>query len=357
MLLRCRIPLANYVLDIDASFDARVTAIFGPSGSGKTTLLDAIAGLRLIEAGEIEINGRTLYSSSRAIDCPPRERRIGYVPQEGALFPHLSVRKNILFGAGRDSTSDPTGAFTVDHVVEILEIRRLLDRSVTTLSGGEMQRVALARAILSRPQLLLLDEPLAALDVGLKERILPYLRRVRDEFAIPMLYVTHDVSEVFALADWAIMLRAGVVIEQGVPKEILPSHWLTADPDQSQVENIFDAVWVDADSDAGRARVRLESNLELFIPFSQTPRQATVQVRIRGDDILLATEPPSGISAANVFPGTVREIEIVQGQAIVKVDASAIFMVRLTAGAVHVLGLEKGRRVFLIIKTRSCLVL
>lgn len=357
MLVRCRIPLANFELDIDASFDARVTSIFGPSGSGKTTLLDAIAGLRHIQAGEIEINERVLFSSAREINRPPRDRAIGYVPQEGALFPHLSVRKNILFGGGRRANAETAESITFDHVVEVLEMGRLLDRPVTTLSGGEMQRVALARAILSRPRLLLLDEPLAALDVGLKERILPYLRRVRDEFMIPMLYVTHDVSEVFALADWVIMIRAGKVIEQGAPRSILPSHWLMADPEQSQVENIFDAVWIDADPNAGRSRVRLECGREMFVPFVARPKESPLQVRIRGDDILIATHRPAGISAGNVLDGVIQDIEMVDGQAIIKVDAAVFFTVRLTMGAVRALGLAKGQTVFLVIKTRSCLVL
>jgi len=356
MLLRCRIPLADFELDVDVTFDARVTSVFGPSGSGKTTLLDAIAGLRKVSAGEIEVNGRTLFSSARGINRPPRDRGIGYVSQEGALFPHLSVRKNILFGANRD-TYGKSKDISVNHVLDVLEIGNFLDRPVTKLSGGEAQRVALARAILSHPQLLLLDEPLAALDVGLKERILPYLRRVRGEFAIPMLYVTHDVSEVFALADWVIMIRAGKVIEQGAPRAILPSHWLTADPEQSQVENIFDAVWIDADPKAGRTRVRLECGREIVIPYMARPKESSLQVRIRGDDILLATHRPAGISAGNVLDGVIRDIEIVEGQAIIKVDAAAIFTVRLTVGAVQALGLAKGRNVFLIIKTRSCIVL
>jgi molybdate transport system ATP-binding protein len=356
MLLRCRVPLANFELDIDVTFDARVTSIFGPSGSGKTTLLDAIAGLRHIPVGEIEVNGRTLFSSARGINRPPRDRGIGYVSQEGALFPHLSVRKNILFGANRD-TYRKSKDISMNHVLDVLEIGNLLDRPVTKLSGGEAQRVALARAILSHPQLLLLDEPLAALDVSLKERILPYLRRVRGEFAIPMLYVTHDVSEVFALADWVIMIRAGKFIEQGAPRAILPSHWLTADPEQSQVENIFDAVWIEADPNAGRTRVRLECGREIVIPYMARPKESSLQVRIRGDDILLATHPPAGISAGNVLDGVIRDIEIVEGQAIIKVDATDIFTVRLTVGAVQALGLAKGRSVYLIIKTRSCVVL
>src|SRR4051794_33514551 len=190
MLIRCRIPLASFELDFAAGFDARVTAIFGPSGSGKTTLLDAIAGLRKMAAGEIEINGRTLFSSERDINLSPQARNVGYLPQETSLFPHLSVKQNVLFGARRNKDSDDGSAITVDHVCDVLEIGPLLHRPVTKLSGGETQRVALARAILSNPQLLLLDEPLAAVDIGLKEKILPYLARVRDEFTVPIIYVT-----------------------------------------------------------------------------------------------------------------------------------------------------------------------
>ena len=218
MKLCCRMPLAHFDLNIDVNFNSRITAIFGPSGSGKTSLLEAVAGLRLITDGEIEIDGRTLYSSSRGINLPPRQRGIGYVPQEGALFPHFSVRKNILFGAERSGTGAGAGAknISVEHVLEVLEISHLLDRAVTKLSGGEAQRIALARAILSKPRLLLLDEPLAALDIGLKERILPYLTRVRDEFAIPMIYVTHNLTEVLTLAEWVLMIRQGRLIAQGV---------------------------------------------------------------------------------------------------------------------------------------------
>ena len=201
MLLRCRVPLANFELDIDVSFDAGVTSIFGPSGSGKTTILDAIAGLRNVKEGEIEINGRTLFSSARGINLSPQKRCVGYVPQDEALFSHLSVRQNVLFGSDRVSGIMNPAKIDLHRVLDVLEIANLLDRPVTELSGGEAQRVALARAVLSHPQVLLLDEPLAALDIKLKGKILPYLSRVRDEFSIPMIYVTHNLSEVLALAD------------------------------------------------------------------------------------------------------------------------------------------------------------
>jgi molybdate transport system ATP-binding protein len=353
MLLRCRIPLATFELDIDVSFDARVTAIFGPSGSGKTTLLDAIAGLRDMASGEIGIGGRTLFSSARNINLSPRRRNIGYVPQEGALFPHLSVRRNILFGVERAASGAGSEGITIEHVLEVLEIAHLLHRPVTKLSGGEAQRVALARAILSRPQLLLLDEPLAALDIGLKERILPYLTRVRDEFAIPMIYVTHNVTEVLTLADWVLVIRSGRLVAQGAPKETLTSRSAIREIPEEQLENIFTVTYIDSDKAAGRSRVRLSSGAEIFIPYLAQPERLTFQIRVSADDILLGTLRPEGLSAGNILPGTVRSIDVIDDQALISVDAGEDFCVRLTTGAVTRLGLRVASPAFLIIKTRS----
>ena len=358
MLLRCRIPLTTFDLDIDVSFDAGVTSIFGPSGSGKTTILDVIAGLRPISDGEIETGGRVLFSSARGINLSPQDRFVGYVPQEGALFPHLSVRKNVLFGADRiDTYAGNRREISLDHVLDVLEIADLLDRPVTQLSGGEAQRVALARAILSRPQLLLLDEPLAALDVGLKEKILPYLSRVRDEFLIPMIYVTHNLSEVLALADWILMIRQGRLLAQGVPKDLLRSPDVIAQIAEEQLENVFTVMIIDSDHAAGRTRVRLESGQELFIPYIPPAASQPLQVRINAGDILVSTQRPEGISAANILPGIIKSIGLLDGQALITVMAGAEFYVRLTASAVNRLQLVKESPVFLIMKTHSFRIL
>jgi molybdate transport system ATP-binding protein len=353
MRLCCRIPLATFELDVDASFDSRVTAIFGPSGSGKTTLLDAVAGLRDIATGEIEIGGKTLFSSARKINLSPQRRNIGYVPQEGALFPHLSVRRNILFGAERIVHAAGAKGIGMEHVLEILEIAHLLARPVTKLSGGEAQRVALARAILSRPQLLLLDEPLAALDIGLKEKILPYLARVRDEFAIPMIYVTHNVTEVLTLADWVLVIRGGRLLAQGPPKETLTSGRAVREIPEEQLENVFTVTFIESDKAAGRSRVRLSSGAEIFVPYLAQADRPTFQIRVSADDILVGIQRPEGISAGNILPGTVRAIDLIDDQALVSVDAGEDFCVRLTSGAVTRLALDVGCPVFLIIKTRS----
>ena len=199
----------TFTLEIHERIEAQVVALFGPSGSGKTSILESIAGLRTPERGVIRIGTRTLFDSSAGVDRPAHERRVGYVPQDLALFPHMNVRRNILYGA------DVEGGQQLDQVVGMLEFDTMFDRAVTALSGGERQRVALARALMASPALLLLDEPLSALDRGLRERILPYLERIRDELAIPMLYVSHAEAEVRAVADWVVVLDAGRVARSG----------------------------------------------------------------------------------------------------------------------------------------------
>jgi molybdate transport system ATP-binding protein len=201
----------DFVLELHERLDALVVALFGPSGSGKTTALEAVAGLRRPSAGVIEVGGRDLFSSAQRVDLPPRARGIGYVPQDSVLFPHMNVRKNILYGAARG-----TGV-ALARVLEILEIDSLIDREVASLSGGERQRVALARALMSSPTLLLLDEPLAALDLSLRRRIVPCLRRIRDELGVPMAYVSHDAGEVRAIADHVIVLDRGHAVSSGPP--------------------------------------------------------------------------------------------------------------------------------------------
>ena len=194
-----------FSLAVAVTLDVRVAALFGPSGAGKTTILDAIAGLRTPQRGSIVIDDRVLFSSSAHINVPAHQRHVGYVPQEVSLFPHMNVRRNLLYGR------HPGISPELDRVVGMLEIDRLIDRRVTELSGGERQRVALGRALMSGPKLLLLDEPLAAVDIPLRRRILPYLLRVRDELKIPIVYVSHDGEEVDEFAQLVVMLDNGRV--------------------------------------------------------------------------------------------------------------------------------------------------
>ena len=203
----------GFTLVVRERLASRITALFGPSGAGKTTILDAIAGLRTPRAGTIQLNGRTLYGDG--INLRPHQRHVGYVTQDVALFPHMSVRRNVLYGRR------PGQRLSLENVAGMLEIASLLDRSVSQLSGGERQRAALARALMSAPEVLLLDEPLAAVDVERRRRILPYVERVRDELGVAIVYVTHDADEVRRLADHVVVLENGRVARAGRPVEAL----------------------------------------------------------------------------------------------------------------------------------------
>jgi molybdate transport system ATP-binding protein len=211
-LFQVSLPLAGFRLEIDAVLETAVTGLWGPSGAGKTSLLELIAGLRRPAAGRVWLDGAMLSDAAAGRHVRPHRRRIGYVPQDVALFPHLSVEGNLRYGWHGDPRQK--SILTFDHVVDVLDIGTHLSRSIGELSGGEKQRVSLGRALLSNPRLLLLDEPLASLDRALKARILPILRRVRDEFAVPIIYVSHDPNELTALCDEILCLENGRLVER-----------------------------------------------------------------------------------------------------------------------------------------------
>jgi molybdate transport system ATP-binding protein len=342
-------PLARFPLRVAALLASRVTAVMGPSGAGKTSLLDAIAGLRAVAAGRIAIDDDVLVDTAASRWLEPQHRRVGYVPQDAGLFPHLTVRENVLFGV-RGETAPAA------HAIEALEIGHLVGRYPVSLSGGEKQRVALARALATRPRVLLLDEPLAALDVGLRERIVPYLMRVRDEWATPMLYVTHNVGEALALAGEVLLLEAGRVEAQGPPLALLATPGLSREA-RAGIDNLLAGRVSAHDAAGGVTRVRLAGGLGVAVSLAaEVPLDSVVTLVIRAEDLLVATEPVRGLSARNVYEAQVRGIERGPGDVAVRCAVHPElpeWLARLTPAAVQELGLTVGARVWLAVKSHS----
>ncbi len=342
--LACR--LASFTLAVRARLLGPVTAVMGPSGAGKTSLLEAIAGLRRAQ-GRIAVGETVLHDDAGGVHLPPERRRVGYVPQDAGLFPHLTAGANVRFGARAERSR-------VDAAIEVLGIGALLERHPHSLSGGEKQRVALARALATDPVLLLLDEPLAALDVGLRERIIPYLLRVREEWRVPMLYVTHNVGEALALAGEVLVLEAGQVRAQGPPAELLQAPALQT-PDG--LENLLRGRVAAVDEAAGVLRVEVEGGATVVSTWSAGRRVGDpVTLAVRAEDVLLAAEEPRGLSARNVYEARVTSAERSGPDVLVRCALSpgpSSWLVRVTPAAADALSLRPGRPVWLAVKSHS----
>jgi molybdate transport system ATP-binding protein len=348
--LAIEVPLTPFTLRVEAALAARVTAILGPSGSGKTSLLETVAGLRPKARGRVVLDGQVLLDDGRNVCLPPERRRVGYVPQDSGLFPHLSVLGNVRFGARGGHPGRVEGA------IDTLGLRSVLGRSPSVLSGGERQRVALARALASDPRVLLLDEPLASVDVELKERILPYLLRVREDWRVPMLYVTHNVGEALALADHVLVLRDGAVEASGAPSQLLSSPSMARDVAAGGIENILPVRIVAHDTPAGVTRLRTETGLDVAVPLaSSRPLGSTATLAIRAEDVLVAVEPVRGLSARNVYEGHVTRLDQTGTDVLVGVQVAggSTWLARLTPSAVRELQLGLEGRVWLAVKSHS----
>lgn len=333
-----RLPLARFELDVQCRIGATVTAVVGPSGSGKTSLIETIAGLRRPASGRIVIDDFVLQD--KEVNLQPENRGIGYVPQDVALFPHLRVRDNIRYG-GRDLAR-------FDALCDTLELSPLLDRMPSTLSGGERQRVAIARALMTNPRLLLLDEPLASVDQPLRERILLFLRRVRD-LGVAMIYVTHQSFEAIALCSWCIVLRDGKIVAQGRPRETL-----YADPISGDLENVFEVSNPRHEPVKGITRVVTSDGLELVLPYDRVADASfPLVVRIGAEEIVVFGERPTAISSRNVIEGEVVSTRPVDGAVDLVVDAQAQIRVRLTRAAADELRLRQGSRVWVALRSRA----
>jgi molybdate transport system ATP-binding protein len=352
-------PSNERVFNLEVEFTAApgFTILFGPSGSGKTTVLNCVAGLNTPDAGRITVGDRVLFDAQTKISVSVSKRKIGYVLQDLALFPHLTVEENTEYGlahlarsAREQQALDILREFHIDH---------LRNQRPTKISGGERQRVALARSLVTDPCALLLDEPLAALDAATKSNIIDDLRQWNIQHPIPILYVTHGREEVIALGERVLILEQGRIIAQGTPHEVLRAPLQETVAQLAGFENIFDAsVWL-VHEDRGTITCRLPGTkagtfVLLETPLINAQPGTHLRVGIRAGDILLAIAKPEGLSARNVLPGRLVSLEKRDMVIFARVDCGVEMQVQLTLAARDALRLAEGQQVWLVIKTYSC---
>ncbi|MGB7317845.1 MAG: molybdenum ABC transporter ATP-binding protein [Planktotalea sp.] len=343
--------LGAFTLDAQVNAGAGTTVVFGRSGSGKTSLINAIAGLSTPQNGRITLGDRVLFDAVQGINMPVHQRRIGYVFQDARLFPHLNVAQNLEFGARFAST--PPSPAEHARLIEVLGISALLKRRPAALSGGEKQRVALGRALLSAPELLLLDEPLAALDEARKQEILPYLERLRAEGGPPMIYVTHDMSEIVRLADGLTVMRDGRCVVQGLAEDVL------ADPANMQLIGVQDAGAllrgvISHHGTDGLSTIRLSAS-ELTVPHIDAAIGQSVRLRLRAQDVILSLSRPVGLSSQNALEAQITEIQQGSGPgvAIALHSGADRLIARITARALKQMQLSVGQKVWAIVKANA----
>lgn len=355
-----RIPLDRFALAVDLDLEVDTLAIFGASGSGKTTLIEAIAGWRRPVAGRVRVGESTFLDTSRNLELDVCERRVGYVPQDLLLFEHLDVERNIRIGAGRERgatrssrvgpvTRSAGSESTFQRVVSVLELGGLIHRNVGTLSGGERQRVALARALCSDPDILLLDEPFGGVDVELRRRILPFLLRLRDSFAIPLIFISHDATEVQALCREIVVLERGRVIASGPTTATL----FRTSGQAASFDNILCGTIVSADG--ATQTVRIESGFDLRVARTELALGQAARIALPADDILLAIEPPRGLSARNCVAGRVAGLRAIDRHVVVEVLVGhTTLFVSVTPEAVSELAVAHERPIWMVFKSSSC---
>ena len=355
--IELELPLADFHLQVDLQLPARgITALFGPSGSGKTSLLRSVAGLEPRARGHVSIGEQCWQDSARGHFLAPHKRSLGYVFQEASLFPHLSVRGNLEYGQKRIATHERRIDF--DQAVQLLAIDHLLERRPERLSGGERQRVGIARALLTSPRLLLLDEPLAALDSQRKQEILPYLERLHDELDIPMLYVSHAADEVARLADHLVLLDNGQALASGPLDELLPRLDL---PLAQSVDagTVLHALVSRHDSHYQLLDLQLPgSDLRLRLPHTALPAGQALRLKVQARDVSLSLEAPGPSSILNRLPARVVELAAGESpaQVLVRLElAGQPLLARITRYSCDQLGLQPGQMVWAQIKAVALL--
>jgi molybdate transport system ATP-binding protein len=343
---------------LQAEFEAPtpgIVALFGRSGCGKTTLVNIISGLLAADEARIQLDDVVLADTRAGISVPVERRRIGYVFQDARLFPHFSVLGNLRYGLKRSSGAPlPRQPIAFDDVVSLLGLAPLLARRPHQLSGGERQRVGLGRALLSQPQLLLLDEPLASLDVARREEVLPYLQALRDQLNMPMVYVSHQFEEVLQLATHVVLMEAGRVVAQGTLSEVSLCPELRTIVGPDSVGSVLDGVVSRTDPARAMADLQL-GNSTLQISLRDVAVGAPVRVQLLARDIILATEKPHGLSVRNTLQGVISEMSPDEDEAVlVKVDVGgATVLARITSDAASALNLSPGTAVWVLVKAVS----
>jgi molybdate transport system ATP-binding protein len=330
-----------------------ITALFGRSGAGKSTVINALAGLVKPDRGRIVIGGDVLFDSERRINLPPERRRLGYVFQEGRLFPHYMVRGNLLYGAKKNG-----GGPSFDTVVQLLGIEQLLNRRPAQLSGGEKQRVAIGRALLASPRLLLMDEPLASLDAARKGEILPFIEKLRDELKLPVFYVSHEMDEIIRLADLLVIIDGGKVAAAGSVEDLTSRLDLWPLTGRHEAGAVISTTLRGHDTRFGLSELAFPGG-RLRVTRLNLPLGTPVRVRIRARDVVLATEKPTHLSIRNAFAGTVIEVAEARGPVVdLRLDIGTaeqpvMLWGRVTMRALQELQLAPGTPIFALVKTVS----
>jgi molybdate transport system ATP-binding protein len=342
--------LGTFLLDAQFETGGGLVALFGRSGAGKTSIVNVIAGLIRPDQGCVTIDGVVLVDTARGLFVPRHRRRIGYVFQEGRLFPHLTVRQNLLYGRWFAPRAERAGE--LERVVDLLGIEGLLERRPGRLSGGEKQRVAIGRALLADPRLLLMDEPLAALDEARRAEILPYIERLRDQSRVPIVYVSHSVAEVSRLASSIVVLSEGRVAAAGPTSEIMHRLDLFPLTGRAEAGAIVEATVERHDERFGLTELRSRAGL-WRLPRLDAPVGARLRLRVRARDVMLAKTAPVDVSALNVLPGVVADIGAHDGPIVeVRLDCNGeALLARLTRYSVERLGLAPGTPVHALVKS------
>jgi len=352
-------PFADgFALDVEFAAPAGVTILFGPSGSGKTTVLRCIAGIVRPESGSIAIDDTLLFCSSRGIDLPVRMRGVGYVFQNLALFPHLTALGNIEFGIG--GLDRHTRRRRALELMEALKIQHTAGRRPSEISGGEAQRVALARALAVRPRLLLLDEPLSAIDESTKTGIIVDLREVNRDLKLPVIYVTHSRDEAVSLGERILIMDHGNIVAAGEPLEVFGTPVSKRVARLTGVENIFEGRVNNTNSLAGTTSVTVTDkygSCEIEAPAINREPGETLTIAVRSGDILLATSEMRNTSARNILPGKISSIDRASDRTLVNVASGVNWVVSVTREASVELGLTEGQHVWIAFKTYSCHIL